>query len=386
MKIGILIDEFVSGGAAVLAVQEALRLRDLGYKTEILSGTRFNEKTQAEQDKNIAVKFLVDFYPGYVKKLKFRFPFFSFFSPQHILSAFYAPKVIKSGDFDLIIAHGLFSALIAARLRRVRKIPFFTIFWDPSSYILPKVYSDTPLALFFALFLPVARAVDKWAARSPNRLILGSKFHYEWFNKVAFKKIDIVYPGCFPIEVLPTERGNYVLALDRWDKGSLPGILLEALHKSKHKFKLVIAGGWHDENLRKSFEKKVDEYGLKDSVEILGRISFDKVRELFLGARCFVHPTQEAFGMAVLEAAAFGCPIIIPARSGVTDLFVHGEDGFFPQDKDDVNLYCEYIDKFINDKAYAYKIGRNAWEKAKKYNWLYHAQRLDSIIKDYFKN
>ena len=137
--------------------------------------------------------------------------------------------------------------------------------------------------------------------------------------------------------------------------------------------------------------KKVDATGgyiawLKDRVDVLGKVSFEKLKELFFKARCFVHPTQEAFGMAALEAAAFGCPIIIPERSGVTDLFIHGEDGFFPQDKDDVGLYEEYISKFVKDADFAQKTGHSAWEKAKKYSWLYHAQRLDLIIKDYFGN
>jgi len=386
MKIGILIYEFVSGGAAVLAVQEALRLKELGYETQILAGTRFQERTQAEPDKEIRVRFLVDSYPSYVRNMRFRFPFFSFFSPQHLLSAFYAPKIIKPGDFDLIIAHGLFSALIAGRLRKISKIPFFTIFWDPSSYILPKVYSKTPLAFLFTALLPVARAVDKWAARTPERLILGSRFHYDWFRAVTEKKIDIVYPGCFPVDSLPQKRGDFILAVDRWDIGSRPDILLEALKKAPNKFKLKIAGGWHDENMRKAFEKKVETYGLKNNVDVLGKVSFERLKELFLGARCFVHPTQEAFGMAALEAAAFGCPIIIPARSGVTDLFIHGEDGFFPQDKDDAGLYEEYISKFVKDADFSLKTGQNAWEKAKKYNWLYHAKCLDSVIKDYFGN
>lgn len=384
MKIGILIDEFVSGGAPILAVQEALGLRKLGHVTEILVGTRFDVRTQADVTGDAAIRFLVDEYPPFVRRMKFRFPFFSFFSPQHLLSAFYAPSVIKSKDYDLIIAHGLFSALIASRLRNSRKIPYFTIFWDPSSYILPKVYSKTPLApLFFAL-LPVTSAVDRWAARTPDRLILGSRFHLGWFEKTGAKHIEVVYPGCFPAEALPQKREDFALAVDRWDIGSRPDIFLDVLKKSPAKFKLKVVGGWHDERFRESFEKKVVAYGLQDWVEVVGRVDFGTLKRYFQTARCFLHPTQEAFGMAALEAAAFGCPIIIPARSGVTDLFVHGEHGFFPKDKDDADEYAAYIARIMSDADLASVMSRKAWEQARTYAWDFHARRLDVIIKDHF--
>ncbi|MDP2943905.1 MAG: glycosyltransferase family 4 protein [Candidatus Omnitrophota bacterium] len=382
MRIGILIDEYVSGAAPVLATQEARYLEEAGFEVDILVGTKFNSKNQRDNPENNSIKFLTERYPWFVRKLNFRFPFFSFFSPQHLISALFAPLVIKEKDYDLIIAHGLFSSLIACNLRRVRKISFFSFFWDPSSCILPKVYAKTPLRSFFFALIPATAFIDKGIARKTDKLILGSKFHLKWFSDRGIKDIDIVYPGCFPAQTLPDQRGDFVLAVDRWDIGSLPDIFLEILQISKYKFELKVVGHWHSEHLKNKFLHKVAESGLEDLVEVTGPLSFEELKQLFLQARCFVHPTLEAFGMSALEAASYGCPFIIPRSSGVTDLFVHGKHGFFPTDKN-IDEYAMYIEKLVKDKYLAYEMGRSAWEAAKRYTWRYHAQRITDIIRDF---
>lgn len=384
MRIAILVDEYVPGAMPVLATQEARYLREEGFHVDILVGTKFSDRQRKECLKDESIIFLLDRYPRLIRALRFRFPFFSFFSPQHLLSALFAPLVIKSGDYDLVIAHGLFSAFIAYNLRRARKIPFFTLFWDPSSYILPKVYSNTILRYFFWILIPLVRRLDVWIAKSTNRLLLGSKLHLAWFCRQGAKDIQVVYPGCFAAGNLPAERGDFILAADRWDIGSLPDIFLEMLKNSRQKFQLKIAGCWHNAIFKKRFLGEVTKLGLEDYVQILGPLPSQELRQLFLSARCFIHPTLEAFGMSAFEAASSGCPFIIPAKSGVTDLFTHGKDGFFPA-AGDRQEYAKYLMRLVEDKTLAYTMGYSAWETAKKYTWSRHAQEIAAIIKDFFK-
>ena len=381
MRIGILIDEYIPGAQPVLATQEARGLKQKGFDAEILVGTRLSENNLAEIPADISINFLIDKYPRWVRKIKFRFPFFSFFSPQHLLSAYFAPCAVKEREYDCIIAHGLFSVFIAANLRKKRSIPFATFFWDPSSYILPKVYSKTPLRLFSGAVIPIIRRIDIAMAKTSDRVMLGSKFHLDWFRKQGIKDIEVVYPGSIALEVLPKSRKNFVLAVDRWDIGSRPDMFLEILHSAKVKFRLKIVGHWHNEAFKQSFLSRVKQLGLEDYVEVEGHVTISRLQQFFQEAHCFVHPTIEAFGMAALEAASYGCPIIIPEGSGVTDLFIHGEHGFFPKEND-IQAYAEYLEKLISDPVFAYKMGAAAWEVARKYSWDFHAQRLSDIIKD----
>jgi len=383
MRIAILVDEYIPGAMPVLVTQEARYLREEGFRVDVLVGTKFSDRQYKECLKDESIIFLSDKYPRLVRALRFRFPFFSFFSPQHLLSALFAPTVIKNGDYDLVIAHGLFSAFIAYNLRRQRKIPFFTLFWDPASYILPKVYSNTALRYFFWAFIPLVRRLDVWIAKSTDRLLLGSKLHFAWFYRQGVKNIQVVYPGCFPVEKLPAQRGDFVLAVDRWDIGSLPNMFLGMLKNSQQKFQLKIVGYWHNAIFKERFLAEVAKLGLQDYVQVLGPLPFKELRQLFFSARCFVHPTLEAFGMAAFEAASLGCPFIIPQRSGVTDLFTHGKDGFFPADGDRQE-YAKYLTQLVEDKSLAYTMGYSAWEASRKYTWKRHAQEIAAIIKDFF--
>lgn len=377
MKVGILIDEYVSGSAPVLATQELRYLREEGFEAEILVGTRLVAK---DYPKHESITFLVDKYPRFVEKFRFRFPFFSFFAPQHLLSAWFAPSVIRENDYDVIVAHGSFSALIAYSIRRKRNIPFITIFWDPSSYILPRVYAETFLRYSFFALVPLTKSFDVWISKNTDKLVLGSKFHLDWFYRQGIRDTDIVYPGCVPVDEPPKERGDFLLAVDRWDIGCTPDLFLEILRKAKHKFRIKIVGHWHGERLKDRFLTRVRESGMQNWVEVIGHVGFERLQQLFLEARCFVHPRREAFGMAALEAASCGCPIIIPAGSGVTDLFVHGKHGFFPVEGNE-EAYSRYVEEVVTDAHLAYELGHSGWGVAMKYTWKHHAEQLGKVIK-----
>lgn len=386
MKVGILIDEFAHGSAPVISIQEAKNLKDLGISAKILVGIKITSTEDLSFPCNdIYRDFLINKYPAFVKFFNFRFPFFSFFSPQHLLSIFFSHWAIKDKEYDCIVAHGIFSALIAWNIRNKRKIPFFTFFWDPSSYILRKIYPKSFLGKFFFLLIPLTKYIDILISKKTDQLILGSRFHLDWFRKYGIEDIKIIYPGCFPIQSIPLRRGDFVLTVDRWDIGSLPNILLEVLQNSKVKFKLKVVGYWQDDLLKTRFLDKRKELHLDDFVEVLGPMSIQQLRELYLEARCLVHPTKEGFGMTALEAASYGCPFIFPAGSGVTDLFKHGRDCFLVQNAENSFEYLKYIELLLSDQEIAWEMGRWAWEVAKKYTWKYHAEQLANYIKDFLR-
>jgi glycosyltransferase involved in cell wall biosynthesis len=201
----------------------------------------------------------------------------------------------------------------------------------------------------------------------------------ELLNKIiTSRKIDVLYPGCAPVASLPRTRGDYILAVTKWDMGKRPSILLEVLERIC-RARLIVAGNWVQQSTLDTFLKKVKRKGLTEQVEVLGPTDQKTLRELYLGANVLIHPIFEAFGMIALEAASHGCPFIIPKRSGVTDLFTHGIHGFFPTEGD-IDEYANYVQALISDKLLAWKMGHDAWEVSKKYTWKDHTIRLEKII------
>ncbi len=106
------------------------------------------------------------------------------------------------------------------------------------------------------------------------------------------------------------------------------------------------------------------------------------IKDLCSRAMVHVHANEEAFGMQSLEAASCGCPIIIPAGSGVTDLFEHGVHGYFPK-KGDLEEIINYIKLIFENPAKAENMGRQAWEVAKLNTWEHYVKKLDTIINKY---
>jgi len=86
--------------------------------------------------------------------------------------------------------------------------------------------------------------------------------------------------------------------------------------------KLYIAGGGPElERLRAS--------AVGSSVEVLGRQSSERLRELYQGAKAFLFPGEEDFGITPLEAQACGTPVIAYGRGGALETVLAGETGVF---------------------------------------------------------
>ena len=65
------------------------------------------------------------------------------------------------------------------------------------------------------------------------------------------------------------------------------------------------------------------------SVTFLGRVSWDELARLFQGARAFIFPGLEDFGIAPVEAQAAGRPVIAFAGGGALDTVLTGKTGEF---------------------------------------------------------
>lgn len=389
MKVGILVDEIAPGSAPKLIGQPIKGLRQLGHEAEalILVKKSYQEKYREVYNhhlKDIPIRYLFNKFPQWAQKLDFKFPGFSFFSTHHLLSYFFAPKVIREREFDIIIAHCQYSAFTARALKRKRKIPYLLLVWDPATYTLKKIYTKTWLKFLYPILYFFAFILDKFATKGAEALITSGRLHHKRFRKISGKNVEDLYPGCFSLDTLPPfkEREKAILTYDRWDVGNRPNIFLDLLANLEDDVRLKLGGFWHPESIRKEFMEEAKERKMLDRIDLLGPLDEKMIMNLCSKVILHIHPNEEAFGMQSLEAAACGCPIIIPAGSGVTDLFQHGVHGYFPEKNNlkDLIKYTQFIFKDVNR---AEEMGYRAWQVAKRNTWKEHALRLEEIIKKY---
>ena len=377
-KIGILIDQLIIGGVQKIAVEDARSFKRLGHEAEVLVLMRKGYKPEYQEfAKGVKIRFLSDSYPWFFKH-SFKFPIFSFFSTLHVLSPFLSHMAIKDKEFDVIISHGTTTCFTAQGIKRSKQIPYIAFIYDPMNYILKVAYSKSPLRLIFPILRPILKRLEKKLIDECEEVILLSKLHQNFISK-TYKTKTIILPGAtrIPKDIKRKPR-NYVLATTRWDNKKNPRLLIK-IAKAIPNAQIKIAGTWTNPHDYSGFTKEIVTQGLSKRIQLYPLVSEEELQKLYQQARLLVHPIKEAFGMGGLEAAANGCPVIIPDGSGITQHLTNGQDGLFvkkPTNKE----FLSAVKKLWYNPRLANQMGVSARKKVLQFSWENHANKFLKII------
>lgn len=98
------------------------------------------------------------------------------------------------------------------------------------------------------------------------------------------------------------------------------------LHQAGLKFTLVIIGKGQQ---REELVTYCRDHNLGDCVQWIGWVDYEQLGTYFRQADIFVFPSlEDIWGMVVLEAMAFGKPVLSSKWAGATELVVHGQNGW----------------------------------------------------------
>lgn len=139
--------------------------------------------------------------------------------------------------------------------------------------------------------------------------------------------------------------------------------LLQAAHLlTEHgirSFSVIIAGQGPD---LAELEQMVTGLGLSDIVHIVGQVPYKHLGDYFRSADVFVLPTlEDVWGMVVLEAMAFGKPILCSRHAGSKELVRDGTNGFVFEPTRPQQLY-EYMLRFIQRPDLIQRFGQASEE------------------------
>jgi glycosyltransferase involved in cell wall biosynthesis len=149
----------------------------------------------------------------------------------------------------------------------------------------------------------------------------------------------------FPVRAEAGTR-EVVFGFVKWLKPKYgPDVMVEAfakIHAARPDTKLVLAGRGE---MRDQLEARVAQLGLRDSVQILGRVEHEKVPELIRTFDVMVMPSvyeSETFGVAAIEASASGVPVVASRVGGVPEAVIHETTGLLvpPRDVDALAAAC----------------------------------------------
>jgi glycosyltransferase involved in cell wall biosynthesis len=171
---------------------------------------------------------------------------------------------------------------------------------------------------------PVVGLLRRWdyaAAQRVHHFIAISSEIQERIRRFYHRESVIIHP---PVDITrfgpgAEPPGDYFLAGGRLIPYKRVDLVVQAC--SLLGLKLVVYGDGRD---RPALEQLAG-----PSVTFVGRVPWDELARLFQGARAFVFPGLEDFGIAPVEAQAAGRPVIAFAGGGALDTVTPGQTGEF---------------------------------------------------------
>lgn len=196
--------------------------------------------------------------------------------------------------------------------------------------------------------------------------------------RVPEEKIIVTYPGIRKGSMIKDKGlsmdemrkkygigGEYILFVGTLQPRKNIVRLTEAFSKLKSDIKLVIIGkkGWLYEEILGAPKK----FNIEDRVKFLDFVPDEDLPDFYKNAICFVLPSlYEGFGLPVLEAMKYGCPVI---TSNVSSLPEAGGDAALYVDPLSVDDIAKNLESIIQNSELREKLIKKGYEQVKKFAW-----------------
>lgn len=209
--------------------------------------------------------------------------------------------------------------------------------------------------------------------------------------KVEEDRIVVTYPG---VKNAPSMRYQ-VLSMDKFEKkygvhgkyvlfvGTLQprkniSRLIEAFSMLKEDLNLVIVGkrGWLYEEILMAPQK----FKVEEKVKFLDFVSDEDLPYLYKNALCFILPSlYEGFGLPVLEAMKYGCPVIV---SNISSLPEAGGDATLYVDPLDTLDIKKNLELIINNEELRNKLIQKGYKQVEKFSWEKTAKDTLKVLEE----
>jgi len=177
-----------------------------------------------------------------------------------------------------------------------------------------------PLArVVFPLLIKPLRHIDYAAAQGVDAFIANSNHIKARIKQYYHRESTVIYPPIVTeyLEKLPSGSKDFYLIVGRQVASKRLDVAVDAFNELGLPLK-VAGSGEEIAHLRGR---------AKSNIEFLGRVSEDERDRLYAGAKGFIFPPEEDFGMTPIEALAAGTPVIAFGKGGALEYVVEGVTG-----------------------------------------------------------
>ncbi len=313
MKIALVHDDFTQeGGAENLFAEIAQIYKDAPIYTSLVDW----QKLPKSIDRN-------RLHPSFMQKIPFATKFYKLLLPLY-------PLAFESFDlsgFDLVIssttrfAKGIITPARTTHICYINSVPRFLHHPRHKKSYLPP--------LFEFILKPFTTWLKKWdmaAAARVDFYIANSQNVASSVKEIYGQNAQVVYPFADTDFFKPAKihnwrlkSQNYYLLVSRLVRWKKIEIAVEAANNLGINL-FIVGDGPHKSRLKRL---------AKDNISFFGKVSKEKLKELYQNAQALIVTQDEDFGIAAVEAQACGTPVIAYNHGGQKEIVKNGLTGLF---------------------------------------------------------
>lgn len=294
-----------------------------------------------------------------------------------------APETFDLREFDLVISSsGAWTKGIVTKLDTIHVAYIHSpmrFVWDYNEKYLKEDRREK-LGFLVRPVLSYLRLWDRLAADRPDHLIANSEYTRSRLEKYYRRESEVIYP---PVDVKRETRNvkrkdasrftlhasQYFLIVSRLSPYKKVDKAVEAFNKLG--LPLVVVGEGKQEKYLKSIAG--------DNIKFMGFQPDEKMAEIYAGARAFVFPGLDDFGLAPAEAMAGGVPVIAGNYGGAKEIVEEEKTGEFFETATP-EIIADGVRRFVeNEKNYDKEYIRGSAERFSK-------ERFKKEIGDFIGN
>ena len=281
-----------------------------------------------------------------------------FFNRRHKLAGILRPWAFRSFDlsgYDIILSSSSAEAKNAGYIKPGENTTHFCYCHTPTRYYWSH-YEEYRKMMEFWFLNPVARFVldrligwlrrlDYSAAQQVDFFIANSENTRERIQKYYDRESEVIYPGVNIPEILTGwKKWDYYIGVGRCIPYKRFDLLVDAFNESGKR--LILCTATNTPLFRELMAKS------KPNIEWKYRVSNAEKDTLMAGAKAFLFPPLEDFGLVPIEAMAMGTPVIAYGEWGALETVVDGVTGLFfsPQTPAALNAAIEKFETMEWDR------------------------------------
>lgn len=207
---------------------------------------------------------------------------------------------------------------------------------------------------------------------SATKICTPSSFLKSHFEKFGYKIIYL--PNPIRLDRFPNNHSNFVPSSLLWvrafSKIYNPILAIFVLNEVLNTFpdaSLTMVGP--DKGLLAEAKELIYKFKLTDKVKITGPIPNSELFQFYQSHHVYINtPSYESFGVAVLEAASCGIPIVSTSVGEIPRLWCNGHDALLVDSMEPQEM-ARQICKVLSDVNLQKRLSVNARRKAEEFSW-----------------